>query len=1258
MPPSQYAANLPVTDQNPRHTLRLQNLPQPTYPSDLPVVACREELLAAIDRHQVVVVCGETGSGKTTQLPKLCLELQRGVRGFIGHTQPRRLAARSVAGRIAEELQSPLGQYVGYKVRFQDHCPPDSYIKLMTDGILLAEIQHDRYLKQYDTLIIDEAHERSLNIDFLLGYLKWLLPKRRDLKLIITSATIDPERFARHFDNAPIIHVPGRTYPVETRYRPLIDPDSTDELDRDLTQAIVDAVDELGREGRGDILVFLPGEREIRETAEALRKHHLPATEVLPLYARLPQEEQHRIFESHAQRRIVLATNVAETSLTVPGIRYVIDTGYARIARYAWRGGVRRLPIEKISQAAANQRAGRCGRVAPGIAIRLYSEDDFNSRPAFTEPEILRTDLAAVILQLATLWQGDLSTFPFLEPPDPRQVREGYKVLHELGAMDGQQRLTPLGKQLAKLPLDPRLGRMLLAAQENGALREVLVIASALAIQDPRERPLEHQQAADEKHARFKVAYSDFLGFLKLWEYYHEQRRHLSQRKLRALCQQEYLSYVRLREWHDIHSQLQQQLHELGYTENTEAADYAAIHRSLLAGLLSHIGQKSEERGEYTGANGRKFQLFPASYLKHKTPAWLVAAELVETSRLYARTAAKIEPEWLEELAPHLLRRHYSEPHWEQRAGYVAAFERVTLYGLTIVPRRKVNYSRIDPALCRELLIRHALVYGEYRCTAPFCRHNAALLAEVEELEAKARRRDILVDEQQLYAFYDQRLPADITNAAAFERWRQQAERSNPKVLFLSLTDLMQRDASVERSAQFPDELEVNGMRLPLQYTFDPQAEEDGITVILPTFGLNQLPAARFTYLVPGMLEEKITALLRALPKALRKHVVPIPDYARACAAAIAPSDSVPLQEALATHLKRMNGHDIPATAWTGVELPRHLLMRFVVRDENGANLATGRDWETLKAALQGRTRQALAKPTMQPLERDGITRWDFGDLPEAYRLDNGSGLCTWPALVDQGKHVAIRLFDHPAVAAAHHADGVLRLLLLTLAGEARELPRHMPDMTAMCLHYASLSPCEELKGKVVRHIVRQTFAPYLQVRSQTAFQQAVQAGRPQLFRQAQASSRLLAPIFALQYAIRQQLKASPTHPVWQAAVADITDQLAHLLPPDFLDTTPITALQHFPRYLKGIQRRLEKLAANPAKDAPAYAAVAPLWERWKAQHQAMASTLPDPDRQQRLQDLHWLLEELRVSLFAQELGTARPISVKRFEEAWNQALR
>ncbi|MDP9397184.1 MAG: ATP-dependent RNA helicase HrpA, partial [Actinomycetota bacterium] len=928
---------------------RRAGVPAIRYPDVLPVSSRRDDLLAAIRDSQVVIVAGETGSGKTTQLPKMCLELGRGVQGLIGHTQPRRIAARAVAERVAEELGSPLGGAVGYSVRFTDQVGEDTLVKVMTDGILLAEIQRDRDLRAYDTIILDEAHERSLNVDFLLGYLQQLLPRRPDLKLIITSATIDPERFARHFGDAPVVEVSGRTYPVEVRYRPIVqdgeDTEDTEDGERDQTSAICDAVEELGAERSGDILVFLSGEREIRDTADALQRMALRDTEILPLYARLSAAEQHRVFAPHPGRRIVLATNVAETSLTVPGIRCVIDPGTARISRYSSRLKVQRLPIEPISQASANQRAGRCGRVAEGICIRLYSEEDFASRPEFPDPEILRTNLASVILQMTALGLGDIAAFPFVDAPDRRHVRDGVDLLHELGALDPAQsdprkRLTPLGRQLAQLPVDPRMARMVLEADSNGCLREVLVIAAALSIQDPRERPADKQQVADEKHGRFAEKTSDFLAYLNLWNYLQEQQRELSSSAFRRLCKAEFLHYLRVREWQDLHGQLRQIVRNLGVSYDDAPSDPVRVHTALLAGLLSHIGLKTAEKNDYLGARGARFGVFPGSALFAKPPRWVMAAELVETSRLWARTVARIQPEWVEPLAQHLVTRVYAEPHWEKKRGGTVALERVTLYGVPIVTGRKVDYGRIDPTLSRELFLQHALVEGDWDTSHAFFAHNRALLDDVEDLEHRARRRDLVVDDRTLYDFYDARIPADVVSARHFDAWWKKAKRTHPDLLTFTPELLLQ--APVELS-DYPDVWRQGGLRLPLSYQFEPGTDADGVTVHVPLSVLNRVDADDFPWQVPGLRHELVTALLRSLPKSLRVSFVPAPDTARAVLDRLSPHDE-PLLDALERELRRMTGVVVPRDAWQLDRVPPHLRVTFRVEDDDGRRLAEGRD--------------------------------------------------------------------------------------------------------------------------------------------------------------------------------------------------------------------------------------------------------------------------------------------------------------------------
>jgi ATP-dependent RNA helicase HrpA len=1256
-----------------RRAQRLAALPVPSFPAELPVSARREELAGVIARNQVVIVCGETGSGKTTQLPKICLSLGRGVAGMIGHTQPRRIAARSVAARVAEELGTPMGQTVGYKVRFSDHTGTDAYIKVMTDGILLAETRHDRYLDHYDTLIIDEAHERSLNIDFLLGYLKQLLPKRPDLKLIITSATIDPLRFARHFDDAPIIEVSGRMYPVEVRYRPLPAEDE-DGRDRDMQQAILDAVDELGRIDRGDILIFLSGEREIRASAEALRKHHPPHTDILPLYARLSAAEQNKVFQSHTGRRIVLATNVAETSLTVPGIRFVIDTGLARISRYSHRAKVQRLPVEPISQASANQRAGRCGRVSAGVCVRLYAEEDYRNRPPFTAPEIQRSNLAAVILQMEVLGLGEVEGFPFIDPPDPRLIKDGYQTLLELGAVNDNpspagvvkaRRLTTVGRDLAKLPVDPRIARMILAARQEQCLAEILIIASALAVQDPRERPLEAQQAADQKHARFADERSDFLAYLKLWDHYHEQARHLSNNKLRKHCRENFLSYVRIQDWRDVHSQLLSLVKPMGFRLNQQPADYAPIHRALLAGLLGNIGCKGEER-DYLGARGAKFHIFPGSALFKKAPKWLVAAELVETTRLYARTAAKIEPEWVEQLAAHLVKRHYFDPHWEKTQQAVMGFERVSLYGLPLIPRRKIHYGRVDPKLSREIFIRGALVAGEYETRAPFFAHNQAAIREVEELEHKARRRDILVDEHTLYEFYDERIPADICDGRRFERWRKEAERGDPQRLLLTKEYLMQRRAAEVSAEQFPDHLSVAGMRLPLSYHFEPGHPLDGVTVSVPLALLNQLRPERLQWLVPGLLRDKIIALLKSLPKALRRNFVPAPNFADACLQAMS-NDSprrLPLSprerargegslyQALADQLLRMTGVAIPAEAWQEDALPVHLRMNVKVVAADGETVvAMGRDVARLQREQGEQAAATFAQLPSSDFERERVTEWDFGELPAQVEFErHGMQLVGYPALVEENGGVALRLLDSPAKAETVMRGGLRRLYMLQARERIKYLERNLPGIQGMCLHYASVGDCAALKSDLINAITERAFLGERPLPRRVAqFQDNKEAGLARLMPVANELCAWVAETLALYHALLKRLK-SALRPAWLKSLSDIQEQLRHLIYPGFVSATPYAQLRHLPRYLKAVDMRLTKLERHAGRDGPLVAQVEPLWQAYvrRAEKQRKLG-VADP----ALEEYRWLLEELRVSLFAQELKTAVPVSVKRLRQQW-----
>ncbi len=1227
---------------------RRERLPRPEYPPELPVVEKRQEILDAIARHQVVVICGATGSGKSTQLPKLCLELGRGVNGWIGHTQPRRLAARTLAGRIAAELGSEVGGAVGYKVRFSDQVGPDSYIKLLTDGMLLAEIQGDRLLESYDTLIIDEAHERSLNIDFLLGYLKQLLPRRPDLKVIITSATIDPAQFSRHFDGAPIIEVSGRTYPVEVRYRPLVeDPDDGDE--RTLRTAILDAVDELVAEGPGDVLVFLSGEREIRETAEALRKHHPPHTEILPLYARLSAAEQAQVFNPGQRRRIVLATNVAETSVTVPGIRYVVDTGRARISRYSYRTKVQRLPIEPISQASANQRAGRCGRTAPGICIRLYSEEDFLARPAFTDPEILRTNLAAVILQMRGLGLGEIEDFPFIDPPDSRYINDGYKLLLELGAVDKQRQLTDLGRRLAQLPVDPRIARILVQAEREGCLSEALVIGAVLSIQDPRERPLEAAQAADQAQAEFRDERSDFVGYLKLWQAYQEQAKQLSGRKLSQWCRERFLSPARMREWGDIHRQLTELVKGMGLRANTEPAEYAPLHRALLSGFLSNVATKGEA-SEYLGPRGIKLHIFPGSGVFKSRPKWIVAAELVETQRLYARDVAQVEPEWIEALAQHLVNHSYAEPHWEERSGQVAAYRTTSLYGLVLSARRKVNFGPVDPALAREIFIRDGLVPGRLRSRGEFLVHNRRLIEEIETLEAKSRRRDVLADEQALYAFYDARVPEDVHSTPAFERWRAQAEAQQPRLLFMRREDLMQHAAETVTEQEFPDRLAVQGLELPLEYHFEPGHERDGVTVLVPLPALNQLSPEPFEWLVPGLRREKVIALIKALPKGLRRHFVPAPAYAQAVLQALTPMDGS-LQEGVRRELKRITGVDIPIDAWDAVDLPSHLKMNFKVLDPKGKTLAMGRDLRQLQQRLGGQASAQFESARQQRWERDEVRRWDFGELPESVEFEqNGVKLRGYPAVIDQQTSVRLALVDSPGEAVRLTRAGIRRLFMLELPQQTRYLKRNLPHLDRMCLLYRDIGGREELQQDLLAAAVEASFlADGGLPRSEAEFRQRLEAGRAHLVEQANQICELVNKILVLYNEVNKLLK-EPRALAQADSLRDLREQLDHLVYPGFVCATPRARLEHLPRYLEAAARRLRKLAADPGRDRALLRQIRPLWEQYlQRAEQHRSKNIVDP----ALVEYRWLLEEFRVSLFAQELRTAVPVSEKRLRQQW-----
>jgi ATP-dependent helicase HrpA len=1242
---------------------RQEAVPEIKFPEELPVSGRRDEIASLIDKHQVVILAGETGSGKTTQLPKICLSLGRGVKGLIGHTQPRRIAARTVASRIAEELDTPLGSSVGYQVRFTDHSQDTSHIKLMTDGILLAEIQHDRYLSKYDTLIIDEAHERSLNIDFLLGYLKRILPKRPDLKLIITSATIDLQRFSEHFDKAPIIEVSGRTYPVETRYRPMADQDD------DLYGAICDTVEEILQEERnstrrgGDILVFLSGEREIREAALALRKADIPHLEVLPLYARLSLAEQNRVFNAHKGRRVVLATNVAETSITVPGIRYVIDPGFARISRYSFRSKVQRLPIEAISQASANQRQGRCGRVSEGVCYRLYDEQDFLNRPEFTDAEILRTNLAAVILQMLNLRIGDVRHFPFVDKPDQRLLNDGFKLLQELQAVDGKGKVKPLGRQLMTLPVDPRLGRMVLAGAKTGALREILIIASALSIQDPRERPAEKKQAADEKHRRFNDDHSDFLAFINLWDYAEQQRQDLSQNQFRKLCKREFLSWLRLREWREIHHQLLLALKPLHLKANREAAGYEAVHRGLISGLLGYVGNKAEEK-EYLGARNRRFHIFPGSSQAKKAPKWIVAGQLLETSRLFAHQVAKVDPGWVLEAAEHLVKRTQFEPHYDVRSGQVMAFEKISLYGLVLVEKRRVSYGGIDPVTSREVFIRAALVEGRYRGKGKFFKHNQNLVEELQELEAKSRRRDILVDDEVLYRFYDERVPADIVNLAGFERWRKDMEkvtpRGEPGQLYMERDYLMRHDAAAVTEAQFPGELNWQGLTFALKYHFEPGHKEDGVSIQVPVAALHLVPEHRLEWIIPGILREKCIAMVKGLSKQWRKHFVPVPAFVDKALAGMK-ADDVPLAEALSHQLKRQTTLDIPIEEWAGCRLDNYYLFNIQVVDENGKVLAQGRDLASLRERYRDRLQKTL-QSSDDSIERDNIASWDFDKLPQDVRLKRaGMSITAYPALKDKGDTVELKLHDNPVEASFDSRAGIVRLALQRLHTTVKPLRKELLRGKDIGLTVVSLGKREQVVDDMLMAAVADVCFPNTEAggegalpRDRDEFEKRVDGGRVRVTARARELETLLLNLLNQVVAIKKTIKSSKNALAMALAAGDINQQLQQLIYPGFMLTTPSDWLQQYPRYLKAIQLRLDKVALQTQKDKIWTAEVEALWNRWqqRVDKEGLATVLNNT----ALLQYRWMLEEYRVSLFAQSLKTLMPVSAKRLNKLWEEA--
>jgi ATP-dependent helicase HrpA len=1286
------------------------------YPEHLPVVERKDDIAGAIRDHQVVVVAGETGSGKTTQLPKICLEVGRGRTGQIGHTQPRRIAARSVAERIAEEMQVDLGGAIGYQVRFADHSSDDTLVKVMTDGILLTEMQRDRELRRYDTLIIDEAHERSLNIDFILGYLKQLLPRRPDLKVVITSATIDPDRFAEHFSQAdgtpaPVVEVSGRTYPVELRYRPLVDPDTPDEEERDQVTGICEAVEELWTEhsayeqAASDILVFLSGEREIRDAADALTAMELPNTEVLPLYARLSAAEQHRVFARHSGRRIVLATNVAETSLTVPGIRYVVDTGVARISRYSQRTKVQRLPMEPISRASADQRAGRCGRLADGICIRLYSEDDYAGRSEFTDPEILRTNLASVILQMTSLGLGDVLRFPFVDPPDPRQVQDGVRLLEELhafssdeGDRDGRRvppsgsrrrgargrarRLTAYGKRMARLPLDPRLARMLLEADELGCTREVLVIVAALSIQDPRERPADTQTQADQSHARFRDEHSDFAGHLNLWRYLRRRQREMGSSAFRRMCRAEYLHYLRIREWQDLHAQLRQACKQqrIDTRRATAAPDadpnWDVVHQALLSGLLSHVGARDEARRDYLGARGAHFSISPGSTLFKRQPAFVMAGELVETTRLWARTTARIDPAWAERLGAHLVKRSYSEPRWSRRQGAALATERVTLYGVPLVAGRTVQYGRIAPEESRELFIRHALVEGDWETNHRFYRDNTAMVQRLTELEERARRHDIVVDDEVLVDFYDARIPPDVVSARHFDRWWKGARRETPDLLSFTEALLTRDDAGRVSAESYPQVWRQGDLELPVTYQFQPGAAADGVTVHVPIAVLNQIRVDGFDWQVPGLRDELVTALLKSLPKVTRRHFVPTPNHAAAAVADANPDSGAPLTEELSRVLHARTGVRVPTEEWDLDRVPDHLRITFSVEDGRGRVVGSGKDLEQLRERLGAQVRERMSRAGAS-IERTGIRTWDLGELPRTFVTEvGGQRVEGYPALVDTGDAVDLRVLPDRDEADAATSRGVRRLLILGTAPPWKRVLARLTNEQKLALGRnphgsvpALLDDClaaavddivrERLEGEAARdegpllrdgtgssvQTGRSEHSSAREVRDATGFEKALAAVRTHVVARVLQVVTAVEPVLARAAEVRARLETMSSAPAVAGTVADVRAQLDSLVRPGFVADTGLPRLPDLERYLRAMLVRLEKAASAPERDAALQAGV----DEVESAYADLLDELPSGlTERPPVRDLAWMIEELRVGLFAQALGTSRPVSAKR----------
>ena len=1231
-------------------------LPLPSYDDDLPITAHRGEILKALKENPVIVVAGETGSGKTTQLPKLCLEAGRGTRGMIACTQPRRIAARAMAERVCEELGVELGGIVGYQVRFRDRSSPDGYIKFMTDGILLAETLHDRFLDAYDTIIIDEAHERSLNIDFLLGYLKRLLVRRRDLRLIITSATIDTAKFSAHFDRAPIIEVSGRSHPVEMIYQPLASDDDKAEradrdlnisLGRDLYRGIADAVSRLSRKDpRGDMLVFLSGEREIREAADYLARHSVAQTEILPLYSRLSSAEQRRVFHPGKLRRIILSTNVAETSLTVPGIRFVIDSGLARISRYSHRSRIQRLPIEAISQASANQRAGRCGRLGPGICVRLYSEEDFLSRPEYTEPEVLRTSLATVILRMLTTGLGVVEEFPFVDPPAPRMINDAYQLLFELGAVNEAHSPTKLGHSLVRWPMDVRLARMVVEGSKQGCLEDMMVLAAALSIQDPRERPLDAQAAADEAHGRFSDSKSDFVTFLMLWQYLRQQRRKVSGNQFRKLCRREFLNWQRVLEWFDLYQQLRDQARESRLQLSGKHGEYDQVHKALLAGLLSHVGLKHPEDRSYQGTRSRNFHIFPGSGLFGRSPKWLMAAEIVETSKTWARINAVIKPEWIEQQGAHLLKRHYFDPHWSRRRGAVMAWEQVSLFGLVIVEKRRVHYAPFDPAEARKIFITEALVRSRLNTRAAFMQHNETIRAEVEELEHKRRKRDVLADEHAQFEFFDARIPDDVNSAAAFEKWLVGLGNDGRELLYLGHDVLMREDAGLAPQELFPDKLDVSGRLFPLEYHFEPGHEKDGVTVTVPLELLNTLNPGKLQWLVPGLLRDKLIALIRQLPKPQRRSLTPVPAYVDALLEALQGLQQRPLLEECASGLKKMTGMEILSQDLDEETIADHFRFRICVTDHDGGVIAQGRDLQSLQDELGKKAQRRFMDRQGQSFNRDGATSWVFGKLESCVTTDDGTR--AWPALVDQETAVGLRLFDTLQEAALSHIDGIRRLLALELADKLNYLRKRHGLTRDALLVWSSLGSTTGLVDELAWKSLCETAGDVSSIRDESAFEALCHRVRNEIGRNCLQLAGLLNELLPLCGRVFGKLSGDAGSR-WTDVSADIGSQMEDLVYPGFLADLEPGRLAHYPRYLGGIAERLDQLDQNPQRDRQRMALVEPWWQAYLG---ALEEGAPYDET---LDTFRWLLEEYRISLFAQRLGTDGKVSEKRLASVWKK---